>query len=355
MVTVLAIFFVLAVLIFVHELGHYLAAKSVGVRVERFYIGFNLFGLGIKRKIGHTEYGLGLFPLGGYVKMAGMIDESMDTTLLGKPWEFQSKNPLQKIWVMSAGVLGNMLLAIFLFSILTWSNGINETDPSAVIGTVAADYPAAAAGFLEGDQITSVNGVTVSTWKEITNQIHTQPETEIVITGLSEAGEFTHTLITTKGEILADGEIKLVGLIGIGPVIINRPAGPAEAFTNGLWQTGRWFKLTYQSLGMIITGEASLKQIGGPIMIAQMAGESAKAGFATLLGLMAIISINFAFINFLPIPALDGGQIFIVLVEALRRRPLPMKARLAIQQAGVLLLLTLMAVVIFNDIARIMN
>ncbi|MFC1480975.1 RIP metalloprotease RseP [Candidatus Neomarinimicrobiota bacterium] len=355
MTTVLAIIFVLAILVFVHELGHYLAARSVGIRVERFYIGFNLFGLGIKRKIGDTEYGLGLFPLGGYVKMAGMIDESMDATLLGEPWEFQSKNALQKIWVMSAGVLGNMLLAIIIFSGLTWTNGINETDPSAIIGTVVPDYPASQAGFLAGDRIMSVNGVTVSTWDQITEAIHALPELEIIITGSNMSGDFSRALITTKGELLIDSEIKVVGLIGISPVVNNRPAGFVEGFTQGLSLTGRWFVMTYKSLGMIVSGAASIKQVGGPIMIAQMAGESARAGFATLLGLMAIISINFAFINILPIPALDGGQIFITLIEVVRRKPLPIRARMAIQQVGVLLLLTLMAVVIFNDIARIMN
>ncbi|MEE9161740.1 MAG: site-2 protease family protein, partial [Candidatus Neomarinimicrobiota bacterium] len=160
MLTILAIVFVLMALIFFHELGHYLAARSVGIRVERFYVGFNVFGLGIKKKIGHTEYGLGLLPLGGYVKVAGILDESMDSQLTGADWEFQSKNTLQKIWFMSAGVLANVLLAVVVFGGLTLSHGVDEADPAAVVGSVAQEYPAIAAGILPGDVITHINGVT---------------------------------------------------------------------------------------------------------------------------------------------------------------------------------------------------
>ena len=144
-------------------------------------------------------------------------------------------------------------------------------------------------------------------------------------------------------------------MIGIGPVLTNRPAGPGEAVVSGFALTKRWFVLTYKSLAMIITGRASLKDVGGPIMIAQLAGQSAQSGFSTLLGLLAIISVNLAFINLLPIPALDGGHIAIVLIEAAMRRPLSLRARMAVQQLGVLLLLALIAVIFYNDIMRIVR
>ena len=115
MIFIFSFIILLGVLVFVHELGHFMAARSVGMRVEKFYIGYNLFGLGIKRMYKGTEYGIGLFPLGGYVKVAGIIDESMDTEFTGDPDEFRSKNTLQKIWIMSAGVIMNLLLAIFIF------------------------------------------------------------------------------------------------------------------------------------------------------------------------------------------------------------------------------------------------
>ena len=136
LISILSFILVISVLVFIHELGHFMAAKSVGVRVEKFYLGFNFFGLGIKKMYKGTEYGIGLFPLGGYVKVAGIIDESMDTEYTGAPDEFRSKNTLQKIWIMSAGVIMNLLLAILIFSHLTYHNGINEPDPRAVVGKV---------------------------------------------------------------------------------------------------------------------------------------------------------------------------------------------------------------------------
>ena len=355
MTTILAMIFVLVVLIFFHELGHYLAARSVGIRVERFYVGFNLFGLGLKKKIGHTEYGLGLIPLGGYVKVAGIVDESMDTQLTGAPWEFQSKNALQKIWFMSAGVLANLLLAVVIFASLALANGIVEADPSSEVGSLAEDYPAAAAGIQPGDEITAINGQSISSWEELTTIIHARPGETVEVTWVRDGETFRRVMETRATETLVDDEIRTVGMIGIGPVVTTRPAGFAEAVVSGFALTKRWFVLTYKSLAMIVTGKASLKDVGGPIMIAQLAGQSAQSGFSTLLGLLAIISVNLAFINILPIPALDGGHIIIALVEAALRRSLPLRARMAIQQLGVVLLLTLIVVILYNDIMRIVR
>ncbi len=355
MTTILAMIFVLVVLIFAHELGHYLAARSVGIRVERFYIGFNLFGLGIKKKIGHTEYGLGLIPLGGYVKVAGIMDESMDAKLTGAEWEFQSKNVLQKVWFMSAGVLANLLLAVVVFASLTLVNGVVETDPAPVVGSLAEGYPSGDAGLLPGDQITSVNGVSVYSWEELTTLIHSRPDETVEVTWSRDGETYRKAIRTKPTEMLVDGEIQVVGMIGIGPQVSSRPVGLMEAVGSGFALTGRWFALTYKSLVMIISGKASLKDVGGPIFIAQLAGQSAQSGFSTLMGLLAVISVNLAFINVLPIPALDGGHIAIALVEAAVRRPLSMRARMAIQQVGVMLLLTLIAVIIYNDIMRIVR
>ena len=161
MITILSFILVIGVVVFIHELGHFLAAKSVGVRVEKFYLGFNFFGLGWKTNYKGTEYGIGLFPLGGYVKVAGIIDESMDTQYTGSPDEFCSKNTLEKVWIMSAGVIMNFLLAIIIISHLTYHNGVNIPDPRAIVGQVIPDYPAENLGLQEGDQILSINGVQI--------------------------------------------------------------------------------------------------------------------------------------------------------------------------------------------------
>jgi regulator of sigma E protease len=353
MITILAIVFVLMVLIMFHEMGHFLAAKSAGIRVERFYIGFNLFGLGIKKKIGETEFGLGLFPIGGYVKVAGMVDESMDTEISGAPWEFQSKNPLQKIWFASGGVVANLILAVLIFFTLTLVNGVLESDPAPVVGSLTEGYPATEAGLLPGDQILAVNGQSIATWEDLTSMIHSRPEEEVEVTWNHEGATVTRVILTRATEALVDDEIKTVGMIGIGPKVTQRAAGFGEAVAKGFALTGRWLGLTYKSLVMIITGEAGLKDIGGPIFIAQLAGESAQSGFSSVLGLLAIISINLAFINFLPIPALDGGHAVIILAEAIMRRPFSMKARIAIQQIGVVFLFALIGVILYNDIARL--
>lgn len=353
MTTILAFIVMLGVLIFFHELGHFLAARSVGVRVERFYIGFNLFGLGIKKKIGHTEYGLGLFPLGGYVKMAGMVDESMDTTITGEPWEFQSKNALQKIWIMSAGVIANLILAVGVFTAVTLTDGVIENDPAPIVGALIQGYPAEEAGMQAGDNITAINGRPITAWTELTSLIHSAPDEVIEVTWV-RAGETFHSAIKTRAtETWVRDEFKTVGLIGIEPEGVRRPVGIGEAVVSGFTATRRWFVITYKSLGMIVTGKASLRDIGGPLMIAQLAGQSVQTGLTSFLRLLAIISINLAFINILPIPALDGGQIAVVLIEVGLRRPLSVKARMAIQQVGMMLLLTLMVVVIYNDIIRI--
>ena len=144
MTSFLAFIFLIGILVFIHELGHFMAARSVGVRVEKFYIGFNLFGYGWKKVVNGTEYGIGWFPLGGYVKVAGIIDESMDSTTTGAPDEFRFQPTWAKVWIMSAGVIMNFVLAIFLNFVLTFTHGIGEAEPTAIVGTIVPDYPAEA-------------------------------------------------------------------------------------------------------------------------------------------------------------------------------------------------------------------
>jgi len=341
--------------VFVHELGHYMAARSVGMRVEKFYIGFNLFGLGFHKTINGTEYGIGLVPLGGYVKVAGVLDESMDSTTTGAPDEFNSKNTLEKMWFLSAGVIMNTLLAIVIFSAITFNLGLSDSSTEPVIGQLLQNHPADSAGLIIGDKILSINEIPVSSWQELTNAIHNLPDQKIKMRWERNAQIFTDSIHTIKTRRLIDNEIKDIGMIGIAPVIIEKEAGLLQSIQNGVEQTVYWFKMTITSLGMIFSGSASIKDIGGPIIIAKMAGETAKAGIWNWLNFMAIISINLAFLNVLPIPGLDGGHMFFTIIEGIFRREIPPRIKMGIQQFGMLILLILMVIVIYNDVTRIIN
>tara|TARA_Y100000590_G_scaffold415931_1_gene514257 strand:- start:2977 stop:4050 length:1074 start_codon:yes stop_codon:yes gene_type:complete len=357
MITFLSFIFVIGVVVFIHELGHFLAAKSVGVRVEKFYIGFNLFGLGWKVDYKGTEYGIGLFPLGGYVKLAGVIDESMDVQSTGADDEFKSKNTLQKIWIMSAGVIMNFILAIFIFSHLTYHTGISEPSSSTIIGGVAPKYPAETLGLQSGDEIISINGVLVSNWEEMAKNIHSKPN-EIIQISWERNEQIINGSVQT---VIAEQPLPwnkhiMKGIIGIQPVFTHRNITILESFSKGFMQTYFWLEITYKTLLSLMQGNVSMKEMAGPIMIAKMAGETATTGgFYALLGLMGIISVNLGLINILPIPGLDGGHVFIALIEGIINKEIPLKIKLGIQQIGMLLILILFFTIMFNDIQRILQ
>ncbi len=357
MITILSFILVIGVVVFIHELGHFLAAKSIGVRVEKFYLGFNFFGLGLKKEYKGTEYGIGLFPLGGYVKVAGMIDESMDAEYTGAPDEFCSKSTLGKIWVMSAGVIMNFLLAILIITHLTYHNGINEPDPRAIVGSIMPEYPAENLGLKDGDQILSINGIQVSNWEEMTREIHSKPDEIINLSWKRDEDILTGSVKTIIAEQLLPWNKQIIqGMIGITPLINHRDASIIESFSNGYLQTYYWLEITCRSLIALITGDVSMKEMAGPIMIAKMAGETASSGgIFALLGLMAIISVNLGLINILPIPGLDGGHVAIALIEGIIRKDLPIKMKLLIQQIGLLLILILFITIMFNDIQRFLQ
>ncbi|MBL7059814.1 MAG: RIP metalloprotease RseP [Candidatus Marinimicrobia bacterium] len=378
---------VIGIIVMVHELGHYLAARSVGVRVERFSVGFpprfltftsvengwafRLFfykktSAGLEwqpvythtfssqgKKGSGTEYCLALIPLGGYVKMAGVIDESMDTNITHAPDEFASKSPLAQMWIMSAGVLMNIVLAFTIYTGIALYTGIPEVSTEPMIAKLIPDYPAEKAGLTPGDKVLRVNGESVDTWKDMTTIIHALPNSDILLTVEQEAHQKDFLIHSTFQTVVNDGKIDTLGFIGIAPEITYRESSIPEAIFAGVRSTGYGLGLIVTSVRMLITGDASMKDMGGPIMIAQWAGETAKAGWIPLLGFMALISVNLAFINILPIPALDGGHILITAIQAIIRKPISLRVRMIIQQIGMAFLLVLMITVIFNDVLRL--
>ena len=381
---------VIGVLVFVHELGHFLAARSVGVRVEKFSIGFpprflsitsvndgfdiKIFfyrlidghfkwapvinsRIGIPGRVGSsTEYTIALIPLGGYVKMAGVIDESLDTVITNSPDEFMSKSVIQKIWILSAGVLMNVLIAFILFSGISYVQGKPEViDKGAIIGEVVSGNSADKAGLKSGDEIISINNQSINKWIDLQTVLRPIPNSQIDVNIIRDGKELNFSFTTSSNFIPNQNGIDTIGVIGIVPVTIYQPITLTESLNYGLNGTLNSFGMIMLTFKMLGNGSASISDLGGPIMIGKIAGEAAETGWMPLFTLMALISVNLAFLNILPIPGLDGGQIFIILIEAIIRKPLSLKARLAVQQLGMVFLLMIMVTVMFNDISRLFN
>ena len=389
MTTLWATIILLGVLITIHEYGHFIAARSVGIRVERFSIGipprfltirsiddaleinvffFKFFEGRIKwqpifqrkiskfgRKGSGTEYVIALLPLGGYVKMAGMIDESMDTNIQYGADEFMSKPLWSKLWVLSAGVIMNTLLALMIFATLGYYQGVQDFKNEPVIGELQDNYPAQKAGLLPGDRIIDINNQTINTWEGMTKVIHALPNSEITLKILREGTQSKLKIKTTYRLSPVKNGIDTLGVIGIAPEIFYVEMNFLDAIFFGWDRTLASFGMIIMSLKMVGSGAASVSDFGGPIMIAQLAGQTADAGLVPYLTLMALLSVNLAFLNILPIPGLDGGHIFIHLIEGLIRRPLTLKTRITIQQIGMAFILMLFITIMFNDITRLFN
>ena len=388
MITLLATVFVIGVVVFVHELGHYLAARSVGVRVEKFSVGFppriitmtsvpdgwdfKLFffaknGDGKRewapifekhiskpgRKGTFTEYCFALVPLGGYVKMAGLIDENLDSKIEHKPYELMSKSRLAQAWVMSAGVIMNVLLALLIYTGIAYNQGNPVISEEPVVAQILEGQPAEAAGMQAGDRIVEINGEPIETWLEMTAIIHAIPNTPINLHFERDDIIIEKDIVTSFQPALIDGKIDTLGAIGIAAQVTYEPINIIQAVGGGWRATKGVFELIGTTLKMLATGAATMKDIGGPIFIAQMAGETARAGMTPLLFLMAMISVNLAVINILPIPGLDGGHLMVIGIESIIRRSLSLKAKIAIQKVGMAFLLILMITVIVNDIGRL--
>jgi regulator of sigma E protease len=345
---------VVGVIILVHEFGHFIAARAVGIRVDRFSIGFGPKIVSIQR--GETDYRISWVPLGGYVKMAGMIDESMENPEdagfdPADPRLFMNKTGPQKLLVVSAGVIMNMVLA----ALVLWGVYATRGVPSLPdkVGTVIdhpiAGFPAAKAGLLRGDRIVAIDGSPVETWPDLLKAISSRPGESIRVE-IERGSEHMALDLATR----AEGQRgKKIGKIGITPMLQYEKMGVGRAFLYGIEGTKTILFRTAQSIWLLISGHASVKDLAGPVGIAKMTGESARQGFSELLELLALISVNIGFLNILPIPALDGGHLVLVLIEGVRRRPLSTKLKLWIQQVGMILLLLLMAVVVFGDVMRL--
>lgn len=354
MTTILAFIFVLGLLVFVHELGHFIAAKRSGIRVERFSLGFPPKLIG--KKIGETEYCIGVVPLGGYVKMFG--ENEIEEDYVPQPGDFMATPIWKRFIVIIAGPFMNFITAIFLFFVVYWATGLPvQKEGSTEIGVVTPGGPAEKAGITVGSQIVSIDGIKFADFNEMAAYIKERPKTELQIQWQDPEGQPKDAALTTMDFNAVDstGAEKIEGRIGVGPVFSYTPIGPWQAFKDGISATIFLTKQMFNIIWQLLTQQISIKALGGPVMIADQAGKAARQGFGALLGLAAFLSLNLAILNILPIPVLDGGHLVFLTIEAFKRKPVSIKGRLIAQQVGMGLLLLLMVVVTYNDIVRLIT
>jgi len=348
---IFAFVIVLGVLIFFHELGHFLVARLFGVGVEKFSLGFGprIFG----RKIGITDYRVSAIPLGGYVKMVGE-DPDADIDPERIPLSFTHKSVWKKILIVAAGPLFNVLLAVLIFYGIFLFSGNIVLKP--VIGEVQENSPAMAAGIQSGDVIQRINGQPVESWDAMAGLIADSQGEPLKIEVMRDEAVRRMTvrpeLRTTTNIFGEEVPRHVIGITAAGEVY-NQALGPLQSFSESLVQTYKITELTIVSVIKIIEGTVSTKTIGGPIMIAELAGQQAKQGALNLLFFIALISINLAILNLLPIPVLDGGHLLFFFIELIIGRPVSIRVREVAQQAGMFVLILLMIFVFYNDLTRI--
>lgn len=351
--SLIAFVIVLGVLIFFHEFGHFIVARLFKVGVDTFSLGF---GPKIYRKtVGETEYCLSAIPLGGYVKMVGeMPGEDLKPEDIGR--SFTHKKLYQKMGIVAAGPAFNVLLAVVIFYLISQFYGLYLLRP--VVGEVMEGKPAASAGIESGDVIRMIDEQPVEAWEDLARLISESGGRTVRVT-IERRGQVVTRDVTPEkspstnlfGE---ETDRYLIGISASGEAF-HKPLNPLEAFVEAFHQTWEITRLTFLSIGKIITGSLSAKTLGGPIMIAQMAGEQAQAGMVNLAFFIAMLSINLAIINLFPIPVLDGGHILFFAIEGLTGKGVSDTLREKANQFGVVLLVALMMFVFYNDILRIFN
>lgn len=377
---------VFGLVVFVHELGHFMAAKMTGVYAPVFSLGWGRRLFGWRR--GETDYRVSMFPLGGYVRMASRDDEALagiegasgDRGSLDgaaqRPaevpealWDPQgmapfgpkavpanrwveNKSTLARVFILSAGVLMNILLTIVVSSGIYYRYG-NQYLP-AVIDSVVPGAPAAVAGLQSGDRIVAINGEPVRSWDQVLDRVAPVTTGTVTFDVQRGAEALRRELTPQVGESpdLVTGAPRKVGRVGIKvrDSVVREPVALGTAVTSGTRATWKMAREVVHVLGGLISGEVSAKNLGGPIQIARTSVQAARNGAETLWSLIAFLSLNIAILNLVPIPVLDGGQILMVLAERIKGSEFSMRTREAVARVGVLAVLALILLVTFNDV-----
>ncbi len=339
MLTVLACIFVFGILVTVHEFGHFITAKLTGMKVEEFSIGFgpNIY----QRQEGETLYSLRMLPLGGYNKIAGMDPEDPEDLERG----FNSKPVASRMLVILAGSLMNFALPVLIFFGIFLAYGMEVPQNTPVLGQIVEGYPAAQSGLKEGDKVLSINGQPVSQWTDIRTRLADAGTKPVPF----EIQRDKEKLTVTVTPVLNPETGK--PFIGVVSSLKKVQLTPWQAAVSSVTATKNIIKSMYASLYHMVTGKTKA-ELSGPVGVAKMAGQVAHKGFDMLLQFTAMLSLNLAIINLLPLPALDGGQFLILLIEAVTGHKLGKTAMQNIQKVGVAMILAITIFATFKDLTR---
>jgi regulator of sigma E protease len=342
---------VISILIFVHELGHFLFAKLFKVKVEVFSIGFGTTIF--KKVVGDTEYKLSLFPVGGYVKMKGQDD----TDPLSKSDDedsYNSKSPIQRILILSGGVLFNFITAIFLFIAIAY---IGFQSPAPIIGELKDDFPASQSGLESGDRILSINNHQTVGWKDISRIIeNSEGSLHIIVERDKNELEFSLTPKYIEAENIFGESVqrKIIGIQQSGDIEIYK-LDLLDSIIYGFSETFNSAIFIFEGIQKLIIGVLSLDQLGGVVSIFEFTAKASESGLVPLLFMMALLSVNLGVLNLLPIPALDGGHIIFTIYEMITGKAPNENIMYRLTIFGWVILFSLMAIGLYNDLTRLIK
>jgi regulator of sigma E protease len=354
--SLLSFLLVLGILIFVHEFGHFLFAKLFKVRVLKFSLGFGNKLIG--KQWGETEYLISAFPLGGYVKMYGeQPDEEVAED--EKAVSFSHKTVGQRFWIVFGGPLFNLLFAVLVFWLMFVSVGMPDLMDSTKIGQINPGSAAERAGLKQDDIVLSINGKEMKVWEQVSETIRTSggKPVELRIRRGSEELTIAATPVRDIVKNIFGEPTEERYLLGMSrsEEVVYKKVSLLESVKLALEHTWSMIVLTIMGLVKMLQRVIPASELGGPIRIAEIAGEQFKAGWINLIHFTGLLSVNLGILNLLPIPILDGGHLVFLGIEAIRRKPMGEMALMRAQQVGMALLGTLMIFVFYNDIARLVQ